>query len=69
MTVTASTPHYIAVTATVAQADAAFDTQVSEYDTQIAPTILRLLGLNPNSLQAVRTDHTQVLPALDQSGH
>lgn len=36
--------------------------------TQIAPTILRLLGLDPNSLQAVRTDHTQVLPALDQSG-
>ena len=30
--------------------------------TQIAPTILRLLGLNPNALQAVRTDHTPVLP-------
>jgi hypothetical protein len=37
--------------------------------TQIAPTILRLLGLDPTSLQAVRTDHTQVLPALDQSNH
>jgi hypothetical protein len=37
--------------------------------TQIAPTILRLLGLDPNSLQAVRTDHTQVLPALDRSDH
>jgi hypothetical protein len=36
--------------------------------TQIAPTILRLLGLEPNSLQAVRIDHTQVLPALDGSG-
>jgi hypothetical protein len=31
--------------------------------TQIAPTILHLLGLDPNALQAVRTDHTQVLPA------
>jgi hypothetical protein len=31
--------------------------------TQIAPTILRLLGLNPNALQAVRADHTHVLPA------
>jgi type I phosphodiesterase/nucleotide pyrophosphatase len=36
--------------------------------TQIAPTILQLLGFDPNSLQAVRTDHTQVLPALDRSG-
>ncbi|MGO9078718.1 MAG: alkaline phosphatase family protein [Streptosporangiaceae bacterium] len=32
--------------------------------TQIAPTILRLLGLNPRALQAVRIEHTQVLPAL-----
>jgi Type I phosphodiesterase / nucleotide pyrophosphatase len=30
--------------------------------TQIAPTILHLLGLNPRSLQAVRKDHTAVLP-------
>jgi hypothetical protein len=29
---------------------------------QIAPTILELLGLDPNSLQAVRMEHTQVLP-------
>ncbi len=29
---------------------------------QIAPTILSLLGLNPQSLQAVRKEHTQVLP-------
>ncbi|MDJ0343938.1 alkaline phosphatase family protein [Streptomyces sp. H10-C2] len=29
---------------------------------QIAPTILSLLGLNPQSLQAVREEHTQVLP-------
>jgi subtilase family serine protease len=31
MTVTATTAHYLAVTATVAQADTAFDTQVSQY--------------------------------------
>ena len=30
--------------------------------TQIAPTILHLLGLNPNALQAVRAVHTHVLP-------
>ena len=29
--------------------------------TQIAPTILRLLGLNPNELQAVRIEGTQAL--------
>jgi Type I phosphodiesterase / nucleotide pyrophosphatase len=32
--------------------------------TQIAPTILRLLGLHPDQLQAVRIEHTQVLPGL-----
>jgi hypothetical protein len=32
--------------------------------TQIAPTILRLLGLNPQDLQAVRIEHTAVLPAV-----
>jgi hypothetical protein len=32
--------------------------------TQIAPTILRLLGLDPNALQAVRIEHTQSLPGL-----
>ena len=32
--------------------------------TQIAPTILRLLGLNPQALQAVRIEHTAVLPGL-----
>jgi hypothetical protein len=32
--------------------------------TQIAPTILRLLGLDPKDLQAVRIEHTQVLPEL-----
>jgi hypothetical protein len=30
--------------------------------TQIAPTILQLLGLDPNSLQAVQIEHTQPLP-------
>ncbi|HEX3791926.1 MAG TPA: protease pro-enzyme activation domain-containing protein, partial [Pseudonocardiaceae bacterium] len=35
MTITATTAHYIAVTATVAQADTAFDTQVSEYDSTV----------------------------------
>jgi hypothetical protein len=32
--------------------------------TQIAPTILQLLGLNPRSLQAVQIEHTQILPGL-----
>lgn len=31
--------------------------------TQIAPTILRLLGLDPDALQAVRIEGTEVLPA------
>ncbi len=33
--------------------------------TQIAPTILSLLGLNPGSLQAVQAEHTRVLPLDD----
>jgi hypothetical protein len=32
--------------------------------TQIAPTILRLLGLDPKALQAVRIEHTVVLPSV-----
>ena len=32
--------------------------------TQIAPTILRLLGLDPGDLQAVQIEHTRVLPGL-----
>ena len=32
--------------------------------TQIAPTILKLLGLNPWQLQAVQIEHTQVLPGV-----
>jgi Type I phosphodiesterase / nucleotide pyrophosphatase len=31
---------------------------------QIAPTILKALGLDPNELQAVQKEHTQVLPAV-----
>lgn len=34
--------------------------------TQIAPTILRALGLNPEQLEAVRLEHTQLLPGLLQ---
>jgi hypothetical protein len=30
--------------------------------TQIAPTILSLLGLDPNGLQAVQIEHTATLP-------
>ncbi len=30
---------------------------------QVAPTILSLLGLNPNKLDSVRAEHVQVLPA------
>jgi hypothetical protein len=32
--------------------------------TQIAPTILALLGLDPGQLQAVQIEHTQVLPGI-----
>jgi hypothetical protein len=32
--------------------------------TQVAPTVLRLLGLNPRSLQAVQQEGTRVLPGL-----
>lgn len=32
--------------------------------TQIAPTILQLLGLNPRALDGVRADHTAVLPGI-----
>jgi hypothetical protein len=32
--------------------------------TQIAPTILHLLGLDASALQAVRTEHTKILPGL-----
>jgi len=32
---------------------------------QVATTILKALGLNPNALQAVQKDNTSVLPGLD----
>ena len=32
--------------------------------TQVAPTILKLLGLSPNALQAVQREGTRVLPGL-----
>src|SRR6201996_2559600 len=32
--------------------------------TQIAPTVLKLLGLNPGDLQAVQQEHTRVLPGV-----
>ncbi|HEX5194030.1 MAG TPA: alkaline phosphatase family protein [Solirubrobacteraceae bacterium] len=34
--------------------------------TQIAPTMLRLLGLDPGALQAVQIQHTQVLPGIER---
>ncbi|MGC2034611.1 MAG: alkaline phosphatase family protein [Thermoplasmata archaeon] len=40
--------------------------------TQVAPTILQLLGLDPHDLQAVQIEHTSVLPGLglhDRSGY
>jgi hypothetical protein len=35
--------------------------------TQVAPTVLRLLGLNPHRLEAVRIEGTRVLPGI--AGH
>ncbi len=48
----------------ISGADARRGTRVTEpvQTIQIAPTMLHLLGLDPKSLQAVRIDHTQVLP-------
>jgi hypothetical protein len=37
--------------------------------TQIAPTILKLLGLNPSDLQAVQIEGTKVLPGLRGNGN
>ncbi len=36
---------------------------------QVAPTILKALGLDPNSLQSVQMEHTQVLPDLPLPSH
>jgi hypothetical protein len=35
---------------------------------QVAPTILKFLDLDPNALDAVRTEGTPVLPGLDFGG-
>jgi hypothetical protein len=37
--------------------------------TQIAPTILSLLGLSPRELQAVQIEGTKVLPSVGNNGH
>jgi Type I phosphodiesterase / nucleotide pyrophosphatase len=37
--------------------------------TQVAPTIVAALGLDPNDLQAVQIEHTQVLPGVPLGGH
>jgi arylsulfatase A-like enzyme len=37
--------------------------------TQVAPTILQLLGLSPSSLQAVQQEGTQVLPGIGNNGN
>jgi arylsulfatase A-like enzyme len=36
--------------------------------TQVAPTILRLLGLDPDALQAVQLEGTAVLPGISREG-
>ena len=36
--------------------------------TQIAPTIVKLLGLNPRDLQAVQIEHTRALPGIGRYG-
>ena len=33
---------------------------------QVAPTVLRLLGLDPSKLEAVRAEGTQVLPGIGE---
>jgi arylsulfatase A-like enzyme len=40
--------------------------QTTVQTTQIAPTILRVLGLDPAELQAVQQQRTPVLPGFDQ---
>jgi len=37
---------------------------VPVFNQQVAPTILRALGLDPDELDAVRAEHVQVLPFL-----
>jgi hypothetical protein len=45
-------------------ADGAHYNTAGVYTTQIAPTILSLLGLDPKDLQAVRDQHVKVLPKI-----
>jgi hypothetical protein len=45
------------------ESDAAYNNEAVQ-TTQIAPTILASLGLNPNKLDAVRAEGTQALPGL-----
>jgi hypothetical protein len=35
--------------------------------TQVAPTVLSLLGLDPNALEAVRIEGTRMLPGIDRN--
>ena len=53
---------HVALIVSGAGADAGAVVDEKVKTTQIAPTILSLLGLNPDSLQAVRIEHTEVLP-------
>lgn len=55
----------LVVFASGALAPRAFDREVKT--TQIAPTILRLLGLNPLELEAVRMEGTQSLPGIPRA--
>jgi Type I phosphodiesterase / nucleotide pyrophosphatase len=43
-----------------------FKPAVTNY--QVAPTILKLLGLNPHDLQAVNREHVQMLPSVPGTG-
>ena len=38
------------------------------FSSQVAPTILKALGIDPNKLSAVRKEHTQVLPFVFDHG-
>ena len=40
------------------------DVKAAAQTTQIAPSILRALGIDPRSLQSVRQEHTTTLPGL-----
>ena len=65
MTTTATTAHYIAVTATVAQADAAFDTQVSEYSSSAIGNNVGVVG--GFSVPAALGDAILAVTGIDQT--